>query len=152
ATQRTTPAGATFTAPGGWSIRSGGNSVVVDAPEQDSHVAIVDVHAADAASEVDSAWAAYRLDAKRPLKLATPIAARNGWDERKRFDYETSPNERAAIQALALRAGSEWTVLIIDATEPTFEKRGSQLSLIIQSLRPKGYQRESFLGRKALSL
>src|SRR5271166_5201920 len=50
ATQRTTPAGATFTAPGGWSIRSGGNSVVVDAPEQDSHVAIVDVHAADAAS------------------------------------------------------------------------------------------------------
>ena len=150
--QRTTPAGATFTAPVGWSIRSGPNSVVVDAPEQDSHVAIVDVHAADAASAVDSAWAAYRPDAKRPLKLATPIPARNGWDERKSFDYETSPNERAAVQALALRAAGEWTVVIIDGTEPTFEKRGSQLSLIVQSLRPKGYQRESFLGRKALSL
>jgi CubicO group peptidase (beta-lactamase class C family) len=151
-TQRTTPAGATFTAPGGWSIGSGANSVVLGAPEQDSHVAIVDVHAADAGSAVDEAWAAYRPDAKRPLKLATPIPARNGWDERKSFDYETSPNERAAVQALALRAGSDWTVVIIDATEPTFEKRGSQLSLIIQSLRPKGYRRESCLGRKALSL
>lgn len=151
-TQHTTPAGATFAAPGGWSIRAGTNSVVLEAPEKDSHVAIVDVQGADAAAAVDSAWAAYRPDAKRPLKLATAIPARNGWDERKNFDYETSPNERAVVEALALRAGSGWTVVIIDATEPTYEKRGSQLSLILQSLRPKGYQKESFTGRKAIPL
>jgi CubicO group peptidase (beta-lactamase class C family) len=150
--KRATPGGATFTAPGGWSIRERASCVVLDAPEPDSHVAIVDVRAQDASTAVAAAWAAYRPDAKRPLKLSTPSPARNGWDERRTFDYETSPNERAVVQALALRAGDAWTVAIIDGTEPAFEKRGAQLGLIIQSLRPKGYRRESFVGRKAQPL
>jgi CubicO group peptidase (beta-lactamase class C family) len=41
---------------------------------------------------------------------------------------------------------------IIDATEPTLEKRGAQISLVFGSLRPKGYDRESFAGRKAHAL
>src|SRR5215467_10143954 len=85
-TQRATPAGATFTAPGGWSLRSGASLIVLDAPEQGSHVAIADVHAADAPAAVTAAWAAYRPGAKRPLKLATPRPARNGWEERRVFD------------------------------------------------------------------
>lgn len=80
------------------------------------------------------------------------MPARNGWDERQTFDYETSPNERAAVQAIAFRAGETWTVVILDGTEPTFEKRAAPVSLIVQSLRPKGYQRESFAGRKAQRL
>ncbi len=126
--------------------------MVLEAPEQDSRLAIVDVRAADAEAAVAAAWAAYRPAAKRPLKLATPTPARNGWAERKTFEYETSPNERAVVEAIALRAGDAWTVAIIDGTEPTFEKRGAQFGLIIQSLRPKGYQRESFAGRKAAPL
>ena len=65
------------------------------------------------------------------------------------FDYETSPNERAVIQAIALRAGTTWTVLLIDGTDPTVEKRSAPIDLIYESLRPKGYQRESFAGRQA---
>ncbi len=149
---RATPGGATFTAPAGWSVGAGASSAILESPEQDTHVAVVDVHAADAAAAVAAAWAIYRPDSKRPLKLATPSPARNGWDERRTFEYETSPNERAVVEAIALRAGDAWTVAIFDGTEPTFEKRGAQLSLIIESLRPKGYQRETFVGRKALGL
>jgi CubicO group peptidase (beta-lactamase class C family) len=136
----------------GWSISSGASSAILEAPENDTHVAVVDVRASDAAAAVAAAWAIYRPESKRPLKLATPSPGRDGWDERRTFEYETSPNERAVVEAIALRAGDAWTVAIFDGTEPTFEKRGSQLSLIIQSLRPKGYQREMFVGRKALSL
>ncbi len=150
--QRATPAGATFTAPAGWSISSGTSSAMLESPEQDTHIAVVDVRASDAAAAVASAWATYRPDGKRPLKLATPSPGRDGWDERRTFVYETSPNERAVVVAIALRAGDAWTVAIFDGTEPTFEKRGAQLSLLIESLRPKGYQRESFTGRKALPL
>src|SRR4029077_5749254 len=89
---------------------------------------------------------------KRPVKLMTPAPARDGWDERKNFDYETSPNERAALQALACAAAETWTGGVLDGKEPTFEKRSSQFGLIIQSLRPKGYNKESFAGRKALPL
>ena len=94
-------------------------------------------------------WAAYQPGFKRPLKLAMPQAARNGWEERKAYEYETSPNERAVVSAMAWRAGDTWTVVIIDGSEPTFEKRGAPLGLALQSLRPKGYSRESFAGKKA---
>ncbi len=148
-TPRTTPGGATFTVPGGWSIATGKNMVVLSPPETDTFIAIFDAQATDAKAAVASAWAAYKPDSKRPIKLITPRPAREGWDERQAFDYETSPNERAVVFAFALRAGSAWTVLILDGSEPTVEKRGAPIGLIFESLRPKGYSRESFAGRKA---
>jgi CubicO group peptidase (beta-lactamase class C family) len=151
-TPRVTPGGATFTVPAGWSMVTYKNMVVLDPPEPDLHIVLFDSEAADANAAVAAAWAAYKPDHKWPQKMVTPRPARNGWDERQVFDYETSPNERLAIQAVASRAGKEWTVLILDASEPTLEKRGAPLGLIIQSLRPKGYARESFAGRKAQPL
>ncbi len=148
-TPRATPAGATFTVPSGWRMTTTGSMVVLDPPEPDSHVAIVDVKAKDAAAAVAAGWAAYKPDFKRSIKIALPQDPRNGWEERMGFQYETSPNERVAVSALAWRAGDTWSVVLIDGTEPTFEKRGAPLSLIVQSLRPKGYSRESFAGKKA---
>jgi CubicO group peptidase (beta-lactamase class C family) len=147
-TPRVTPGGATFTLPSGWSIVTGSDLEILEPPEADTHIAIVDSQAADARAAVAAAWASYKPDSKRPIKLVTPRPAREGWDERQVFDYETSPNERAVVQAVALRAGSTWTVFILDGSESTVEKRGAPIGLIFASLRPKGYHRESFAGRK----
>jgi hypothetical protein len=146
---RSTSGGTTFTAPTGWSLTTRSSLTLLDPPEPDSHIALVDVPGADASAAVKAAWAAYRPEAKRPLKLVTPRPARNGWDEHQVFEYETSPNERAVVQAVAQRRGQSWTVAILDGSEPTFEKRAAAARLVLQSLRPKGYQRESFAGRKA---
>ncbi|HEV2963149.1 MAG TPA: serine hydrolase domain-containing protein [Candidatus Angelobacter sp.] len=148
-TPRTMPGGTSFTAPAGWSLVTGNNIVILGPPETDTHIAIVDSQAADANAAVAAAWAAYKPDFKRPLRLATPRPAREGWDEQQVFRYETSPNERAVVLAIALRVGSSWTVALLDGSEPTFEKRGSPIGLVVESLRPKGYHRESFAGRKA---
>ena len=149
-TAKVSPGGATFTVPAGWSIETGKDLVVLTPPETDTHVAIFDAGGAgDAKAAVTEAWAAYKGKETHPVKLVTPRPAREGWDERQVFEYETSPNERAVIVATALRAGTAWTVIVIDGTDPTVEKRSSPLSLILQSLRPKGYQRESFAGKQA---
>jgi CubicO group peptidase (beta-lactamase class C family) len=146
---RATPAGATFRVPAGWLITTGPSMVVLEPPETDSHVAIVDIKAKDADAAVAAAWRAYKPDFNRPLKIALPQTAREGWDERRAFQYETSPNERAVVVAYASRAGDSWTVVLVDGTEPTMEKRSAPLRLTLQSLRPKGYSRESFAGKKA---
>jgi CubicO group peptidase (beta-lactamase class C family) len=150
--QRISTGGATFTVPAGWSIKTDKDKVVLAPPEPDMHVAIIDTKAADARAAVAAAWTIYKPDAKRPLKLVTPRPAREGWDERQVFDYETSPNERATLQAVAYRAGSNWTVLILDGSDMTAEKRSAPIGLIFGSLRPKGYKRESFAGRKPHAL
>ena len=51
------------------------------------------------------------------------------------------------MRAIALRKGSKWTVLLIQGSVATFEKRGGTLALALGSLRPAGYTRESFAGR-----
>src|SRR5579864_5142874 len=151
-TPRVTPGGATFTVPKEWSIVTGKNLVILEPPETDTHIVIFDAPAGDAAAAVMAAWAAYKPESKRPMKLVTPRPAKEGWDERQIFEYETSPNERAAVEALALRAGTSWTVIILDGTDPTVEKRSAAVNLVFGSLRPKGYRRESFAGRQAHSL
>ena len=152
-TAMNTAAGAAFVAPHAWSVASAPSRLVVSPPETDSHIALVDVaEAKDAAAAAQAAWALYAPAAHRPVKLVTPRPAREGWDERAIIDYETSPNEHADVQAFAFRAGTRWTVAIFDGSEATFEKRAAAANLILQSLRPVGYQRETFAGRTAHAL
>jgi len=148
-TPRVTTAGVSFTVPAGWSIMTVKNVVILQPPEPDTHIAIVDTQATDAAGAVAQGWAAYKPEHEWPVKVVTARPPREGWEDRQVFDYETSPNERAVVQAIALRAGGTWTAVILHGSEPTFEKRNAPVGLILQSLRPKGYRRESFAGRKA---
>lgn len=142
-----------FTAPDAWTRRDDARFVELTAPEGDTRLAIVEVaSAADAKAAVAAAWGVWKPDFARPPKLVTPRAARNGWDERLVVDYEVSPNEKRFIQAVALRAGTGWTVLIVDGSEATLEKRGAAVGLVLQSLRPAGYARETFAGRTALPM
>jgi CubicO group peptidase (beta-lactamase class C family) len=145
----TTASGTTFTAPSGWRVTSAASTKVLEPPEADSRLALVDVRAANAAAAVAAGWASYRPGANRPLRITTPQTAQNGWDERHLYNYETSPNERVVVYALAWRAGQDWTVAIVEASHSTFEKRNAAFALTIASLRPKGYQREMFSGKKA---
>lgn len=151
-TPMTTTNGATFMAPVGWNVTAGANRVVLAPPEEDSRLVLVDVQAPDAVAAVAAGWASYRPDANRPLRFVTPQAPFNGWIERHVFNYETSPNEKAVVYALAWRAGPDWTVTIVEANRSTFQKRNTGFSLIVGSLRAKGYHREMFSGRKAHSL
>ena len=147
-----TSSGATFTSPAGWTVTSGPNKLLLDPPEGESHLALVDVEAADSAAAVAAAWTSYRPGDHRPLKIATAGAPRDGWEELHVYEYETSPNEKAEVYALACRAGQAWTVAIVEASDSTFEKRIAAFALMLGSLRAKGYQREMFAGRKARPL
>ena len=148
-TPRTTAGGATLTAPKEWSVTVDGSVMVLLAPDGDSRIGIVEPSTPDADTAVAAAWEAVRPGLKRPLRLVTPGPGRDGWDEQRSYSYETSPNERRAVGALALRRGTGWTVFIVDGAQATFDQRGAQVALVRQSLRPKGYADESFAGKKA---
>jgi len=151
-TPQVTVAGVTFVTPPGWSVSSDSTAISALAPEGDTHVVVLDEKASDAATAVSQAWATYKPGFSRPLRASVDIPDRDGWTAGKQFLYETSPNEKAVVVAGARRAGENWTVVILDGSEATVGKRGAQIGLIVGSLRPKDYQRESFAGRKPLPL
>jgi CubicO group peptidase (beta-lactamase class C family) len=149
-TPKTTVAGNTFIAPAGWTFAVRGQATILTPPEGDSHLALVDVEAKTADQAVALAWAAYSPDGKRwPLLLATPGQPKDGWEEVQGYNYQTSPNEKRGVGARAARANNMWNVVIFDFAQATGEKRGAQIGLVFGQLLPKGYERESFAGKKA---
>src|SRR5215831_17534104 len=148
-TPKTTVAGNPFIAPAGWTVTVKGPATLVAAPEGDSWISLVDVDAKDADGAVAAAWAAYKPDHKWPLKVSNELPDKDGWSKQKGYDYQTSPNEKRSVQALARFAQGHWTVVIFDLSDAVSEKRLAQVALITGRLLPKGYVRESFAGKKA---
>ena len=144
---RTTVEGNKFVAPAGWRIEVRGRATILSAPEGNSHIALVDVHAKDADSAVAAAWAAYRPDAKWPLKVTNSFPNKDGWSDIRGYTYQTSPNEKRDVSANARRAADTWTVVLYDMDQAVGEKRGGQVALIFSRLLPKGYERETFAGK-----
>src|SRR5476649_2959700 len=123
-----TAGGTTLTAPRDWSVWRDGPLLLLDAPEADSHLAILDVQASDADDAIRQAWTRYRPSDRHTYKLLTERATHEGWEQRKVADYDTPPNERSTIEAVASRHGDHWNVILLDASEQTAAKRGAALA------------------------
>lgn len=153
-TTRTTTSENSFTQPKDWRISVRDTVSILAAPEGNLDIAVVEVgKAADAANAANKAWAQYAPKAaERSVRLSTPAAPKNGWEERISISYETSPEEQATVSAMALRRGDQWTVMLIDGSQATANKRSAAVSLISESLRPTGFEQENFAGKKAQPL
>jgi CubicO group peptidase (beta-lactamase class C family) len=151
-TPKQTAGGATFIAPADWTVSTRGPLTILEAPEGDSRLALIDVRAPSADSAVALAWAAYMPDHKWPLKVVTPAPDKDGWTDRRSYSYQTSPNEKRGVAAFAQRAGDLWNVNFYDMSDATGEKRLAAVRLVYDRLLPKGFARESFTGRKAATL
>src|SRR5688572_29344560 len=78
---KTTVAGNTFIAPAGWSLVIKGPATILEAPEGGSFIALIDVPVKDAKTADDAlaaAWKVYKPDATWPMRVATPIADKDG--------------------------------------------------------------------------
>ena len=143
-----TRSGVSYMQPKGWTVKDLEGATILVAPEGNLNIAVVEVgQAPDAKAAAAKAWSIYKRDMTRKTRLVTSTAPGNGWDERVSIAYETSPDERAVVSALALKRADSWTVMIVEGAEATIAKRQAAASIIQQSLRPAGYERETFGGR-----
>ena len=148
-TPRTTTAGNRFIAPAGWSIAVRGPATVLEPPEGNSAIAIIDLQAPSAESAAEAAWKEYQPDAKWSVRVVNPWADEDGWTDRATYEYQISPNQKRDVRAIVQRAGGTWTVFLADMPQAVAEKRLSQILLIYNDLLPRGYTRESFAGKQA---
>ena len=144
-----TAAGATFQAPAGWTLKAMGARRLLEGPEADVHFAFVENKEASAEAAVAEAWKEIHPDFKRAIEFVADKPARNGWEQYLVFKYQTSPNEKLTIQAVARRNKDTWTIGLLEASEAGYERRNAEVRLIRDSVRPKGYERESFKGKTA---
>lgn len=142
---------ATFTAPAGWSIAGDETHALLTGPEDDLKISIVN-SGATAEGAIAAAWKSLRADFNRELDMTQSQPAGEGWDELRAYYYKSSPNEHTVAFANAMRHGSSWVAVAIESGRASFEKRVSGVMLAVQTLRPKGFTKESFAGKKSAKL
>jgi CubicO group peptidase (beta-lactamase class C family) len=143
-----TPEGTPFTAPKGWDLTTVDGGAVMKAPEGDYFLSVVDVGpAADAGEAVGKAWRKLGQDPGFAVKLVSPLAAVDGWDERATLTYEVPVDAHVALGARAYRQGANWTVLLQRGAEGTAEKRAAASGLLRDTLIARGFVKENFKGK-----
>jgi CubicO group peptidase (beta-lactamase class C family) len=145
---RATRGGTTFTAPAEWTMTTTDAGVVLVSPDPDLRLGLYEMKGQSADDAVKGAWAAFHPNMRWPLRQVQSYPARDGWDERKDYTYETSPNEKMFVFAAADRHGDTWLIALTEGSEGSFERREAQAGLVMDSLRPQGYTRESFAGKQ----
>ena len=143
-------AGATLTPPEGWTVVRQGALLRFTPPEKDLNIVILPVEkAVDGKTAAAQAWKLADPAFAWPIHLASPLPARNGWDEAVQIDYEVPPAAKAIASAFAYRRGTAWTVMTVAGATATIDKRYGQFSASAETLRPAGYVKESFAGKTA---
>jgi CubicO group peptidase (beta-lactamase class C family) len=150
-TPTTTVLGNRFIAPADWSLSVRGPATFVEAPEGGSRIVLVDVEAETPDEALAAGLAAYK-NFDWPLKETSDQPDADGWSQLRQYTYQTSPNEKRSVFAGVSYANESWNVWIYDMANEVGGKRGAQVSLIFNSLYPKGYTPESFAGMQANDL
>lgn len=149
ADQRVTlPSGATLRVAPGWTVTTVGDGLTLADPEKHLKVELVEVAAGAALSDaVSAAWTRRRPGFDRQVLAASDTPGRLGWDGFHWSNYKTSPAEERRVSAYAARKGALAVVLLLDSPLAAAQRRGAELTLVRESLRPAGYVRQSWRGR-----
>jgi len=148
-TQLTTASGCTFMAEKGWFVTQRDNVVMLEEPDRELTIAVLENNEKTAQEAVFVAWKQVQPDFAYTIQHTMNQVPQDGWDEIVQFVYDTSTQEdQLIVFALARRVGATWYIELIDGTKAAFERRMAGMLLIDSSFKVPGTQEESFAGKK----
>jgi CubicO group peptidase (beta-lactamase class C family) len=148
-TPMTTPSGATYIAPKGWTVTTEGKVVLLQDPNREVSLRFVERKESDGVAAMTAAWKQVEPGFARTLILGTTRPGRDGWDASAHAAYETAVAEERWVWADARRKGDTWHVVLSSGTIPGWGRRGPQAHIARGSYRAPGVVEESFAGRTA---
>lgn len=150
-TALTTRAGATFTAPAGFTLREQGELLTLIEPEKEASLTLVAIGGGLGRDEAArAAWAMLDPTFALPVAQAQDAPASGGWHQLAQLVYVTPTEEARLVLAVMQRFRSTWYVALLDGKIAAVDRRGAQLSAVVQSLRVPGLELESFAGKKVV--
>lgn len=151
-TELRTPSGATLTVAKGWYVGQDKDALLLQEPDKELLVAIVENKATNADGAIQSAWKVVQPGFSRKVEQSIALPARDGWEEVVQTVYQTTTQESRVVIAAARRKADRWYVTVVDGTKAALDRRGAQLMTTVNSLKPQGLEAESFKGRTAHTL
>ena len=141
--------GATFTVSKGWFVTRNDDVIVLEDPEREMKMVLLENTAASADEAAQLAWKRFTPDFSRAIKSTVRPPARDGWDEFAQTVYETGTAENRVVLSVMRRKDKNWYVALVDAPVAAMDKRGAQLMVAVGSFKVAGAVEESFAGKAA---
>lgn len=151
-TQITTASGCTFTAEKGWLVTQSDTMIVLQEPDRELTITLVENTEKTADQAVLAAWKQVKPDFIDTVQHTMQEAPQDGWDEIVQYIYESTTQEKRFVFALVRRFGKIWYISIVDGTKAAFERRMAGVLLINTSFKVPGMQEEFFANKKAHTL
>jgi CubicO group peptidase (beta-lactamase class C family) len=148
-TRLQTGAGATFTAPAGWHLTRHPGHLLLEGPDREVELALVELEGASAEAAIGAAWKRVRPGFKLQVKHRSTPPARRGWEAVAQLVYETPSVPPRLTLAVARRKGARWYVALLDGTQAAFDRRGANIHTMLDSFKAPGVEEESWAGRAA---
>jgi CubicO group peptidase (beta-lactamase class C family) len=144
-----TASGLSFEAPKGWWLSARGELIVLEDPERDLTITVVEVKdEPDAVKAMEAAWQRAQPGFSRKVQQKVEPPVSGGWDAFVQLIYEMGGEHRAVV-ASARRRGATQYVLLLDGAEAGWDRRAAQLQAIVGTLKAPGVEEESLAGRAA---
>ncbi len=150
--QLTTASGATFTASKNWYVTTHKDLIVLEEPDRELSLALIENTEPSAQKAVDVAWQKFKPGFAYPIAQTIPGVAMDGWDETIQFMYDAPSAENVFVIAVASRKGQTWYMLLLYGAKGALERRSAQIHTVLTSFKAPGAQEESFAGKTAHKL
>jgi CubicO group peptidase (beta-lactamase class C family) len=140
--------GATITIPASWYVLEGPEVIRIEGPNRELTIWLAAATVADRDAAIEQAWK--RIDPEFSLETAQTInvPGRDGWDAITQRVYVTRAEYQRVVMVSARRLGDVWHLAMIDGKVAAFQRRGAQISQIIDDMKLPGLDKESFAGKK----
>lgn len=143
------PTGTTFIAPKDWYASFRKDLWVLEDPERDLVLSLVEKQEGDLVDAAQKAWSTFRPGFSLGIEDVFRSAGKNGWDEAVRVNYLTPTAEKRFVAARGRRKGNTWWFELVDGKAAAVDRRWAQMDLVITSLKVPGIEPEAFAGKKA---
>ena len=147
-----TASGATFEAPKGWTVTTFGDRTVLQTPEGDVSITLVEVREKDGEMAFRKAWALVKPSFALKAEQTVHPPAKDGWDSITQTSYDVGGREARSVIAVALGKGATQYVALVDGANSGMDRRGAQINTVVSTFRPAGMSEESFAGKTARPL
>jgi len=150
--ERKLASGAAVFVPKGWFVKQTANRIVLEEPDHELVVTMVEIGADTTVAAITKAWES--LAKKPPAKVDQTETLKDvsGWDEVTETVWDTPAAEQKILAMNARRKDKRAFVFLIDAKKAAIGRRGAQLRQIIGGLKVEGVQDEDLSKNTVVTL
>ncbi|WNG37007.1 beta-lactamase family protein [Archangium violaceum] len=152
ATPMRTASSSPFTVSAGWYVTEEHGRLLLEDPERELRITLLEVPGASAERALAEAWKQTRPDFALPVKLSAHPPVQDGWDELIQNTYDTPPREARVVAGFARRKGDTNYVILLDGSDAAMERRGAQAAQVLLGFKSARLAEESFASKTPLPL